>query len=178
MKIRFFVLILIFSFSKMNAQQCSDCGKNPHLKFISLKIKGTKIDTAVAKTNGVYLRKFFRINLDKTRQDIYHFYRFFENGKVYMSCGYCSFPNGSELNDLKYGSYGEYRIENNQIVIEGHGSYVGYYLSYWKTESDTLIETHTSKRKFDGKIKLKKAYTDNEYPYEFYKCKLTTNSFW
>jgi hypothetical protein len=178
MKIRFLVLILILFASKMNAQECSGCNKRTKFKFILLKTKGVKIDTTIAKTNGVYLRKYFRINLDKTQQDIYHFYRFFENGKVYMSCGYCSLPSEKEFNELKYGSYGEYRIENNQIIIEYYGSYVGYYLSYWKTENNKLIETNTSKRKLKGKVKLNNSYIDNEYEYKFYKCNLNTNSFW
>lgn len=176
MNIRFLVLIIILFASKVNAQECESCNKRTKFKFILLKTKGVNIDTALVKTNGVYLSKYFRNNLDKTQQDIYSFYRFFENGKVYMSCGYCSLPSEREFNELKYGFYGEYRIENNQIIIEYYGTYVGYHLSYYKIENNKIIQTNTSKRKLKGKVKLKNSYTNNEY--EFFKCKLNTNSFW
>jgi hypothetical protein len=176
MKIRFLMLILIIFAIKMNAQECESCNKRTKYKFILLKTKGVNIDTTLVKTNGVYLNKYYRINLDKTEQDIYSFYRFFDNGKIYMSCGYCSLPSEKEFNDLNYGFYGEYRVENNQIIVEYYGSYVGYYLSYYKTENNKIIETNTSKRKLSGKVKLNNSYTNIEY--EFYKCKLNTNSFW
>ncbi|MEO8254786.1 MAG: hypothetical protein ABI554_10425 [Flavobacterium sp.] len=170
-----YLLFLLLFFNIVRGQGCESCNKKIKHKFLLLKEKGISVDTSLVKINGVYISEYSRINLDKTPQTLYYFYRFFENGKIYMSCGYCSFPNELELNNLKYGFYGEYRVENDKIVIESFAGYPGYFLKYFKIDGDKIFITNVSKRKFTGKIDLEATPYDE---YQFYKCNLSSESFW
>lgn len=175
-KLFYSLLLLIVLFStNIYSQQCQSCNKRVKFKFKLLKEKGLSVDTLKVKTTGVYISNTNEIDIDGKQITMYYFYRFFDNGKIYISCGYCSFPSQEKLNDLKYGSYGEYRIEGDEIIRETYAPYPGYYLSYYKIEGNKILLTHTSKRKFKGRVKLEYApYVE----YNFYKCNLNSQPFW
>jgi len=79
-------------------------------------------DTTIVSTHAVYVRKEEDIDMknykiiDTTYS--YMFFRFFENGEVFISFSYLSFPTEYEFNDLRYGKFGRYMIENGFIKIE------------------------------------------------------------
>lgn len=71
-------------------------------------------DTAVVSANAVYTRSgyFCGAKCDSS----FTYMRFFEDGRVFVSFSYLSYPGVAEFNDLSYGKFGRYRIEEGGIL--------------------------------------------------------------
>ncbi len=170
-----YLLIFIFIFfSKIiEAQEIENCNCTPK-SYKLLKVNGIQIDTSLVKTNGVYIYKDIVVNLHNKKQTRYSFYRFFDNGKVYKSCGYYNFPNNKDLNNLHYGIYGEYKIIDNKILLESHSSYFGYTLELYNIYGLKIKRIKIAKRR--KKPKFKKVI--NSLEFSFHKSDLYSRPFW
>ncbi|WP_409205657.1 hypothetical protein [Flavobacterium sp.] len=162
-----FSLVFYLFVTNTYCQEIENC-KCKSRNFKLIKKEGLQIDTTLVKINGIYIFKDSIIDLKNIKRDRYSFCRFFENGRVFFSCGYFNFPHESDLNNLSYGYYGEYKIIKNQIIIESYSSYVGYILELYKIEGLKIISTDFAKR--SNKPKFEKVFSSIEY--DFYKFKL------
>jgi hypothetical protein len=136
------------------------------LNFKLIKEEGLKIDTLLANTKGVYISKDMFLNLDQKWKDRFCYLKFFENGKVYKSCSYLSFPTKEDMEDLSYGFYSEYKVENGGIVMESYAPWCGYFFEYYVIQENLIVRIGTSKRKFNKKQKIEPS--PNTISYEFY----------
>ena len=133
------LLMLFCELSRNTAcsQPCSDFqNRKTHYRFRLLKA-GLHVDTARVRTTGVYMSE--GIGHDCR----YSFTRFFENGKVFMSGAYQRLPTPDEMNDLRYGRYGYYRVDSDVLTIEsywqnGRWGSRGYTRNYYRI-GDTAI---------------------------------------
>ena len=157
------------------AQPCAICNTKTQFRFKLLEKEGLHIDTSVVKIKGVYLLESYNENINMGKKT-YNFCRFFSNGRVYISCSYCSFPTNSELNDLNFGRYGYYIVNGSNIKIETFEPYPRYYFVYCVMEGNILVSNGTSKRKWKKNVK-KDPYAIT-VKYEYFKCNLTSSSFW
>ncbi|MBD3225325.1 MAG: hypothetical protein GF313_11380 [Caldithrix sp.] len=91
---------------------------------------------------------------------LYDFYRFFRNGRVFVSNVLDHFPTIDDQNDFRRGLIGYYKIEDNKITVETFfpinlGQYVFH---YGEIKQDTIVFTdsdvlHVSKK--DKYVKTK-----------------------
>ena len=169
-----YILSFLLAFTSANSQEFEGCHAKKKYRFEMLKKEGVHIDTSLVKTTGVYICKDSIIDLDKKIRTTYSFYRFFDNGKVYRSCRYLSFPDEAELNGLNYGTYGEYKTEGNTLVMEGY-SPAGYMWHYFEVNSDTIISSGTKRRNSKSAMV---ADTWRSLKFVLYKCALTSKPFW
>ena len=77
----------------------------------------------------------------KPPDSLYHFYRFFSNGRVFISKVLNHFPSIEEQNNLRTGLIGYYKLEGNQLIVEeffpiNFGQYVKL---YGTVKQDTII---------------------------------------
>lgn len=79
-------------------------------------------DTSIVSINAVYVLTFEEVERKNyevvKRSNSYTFMRFFNDGRVFISFAYLSYPSIEEFNDLSYGKYGRYIAENGEITIE------------------------------------------------------------
>ena len=156
MIIRFLIVFSVLITLNCISQECGGCRNKKYYRFLLLRKEGLSIDTSLVKINGIYILES-RLNPINEGNSSYYYYRFFENGKVFMSCKYCSFPDSIQLHNLNYGDYGEYRIENNVLKIETFAPYSRYYLEYYEIiENEIVLKNYSSRRK-RGKLKLEPA---------------------
>ncbi|MBD3225324.1 MAG: hypothetical protein GF313_11375 [Caldithrix sp.] len=161
MNMKYLILIILFSgclFQKsfFYLPEGGVRPKNPDFKLakepFSLK------DTTLIDTNAIYLERLtdtYLVNFDQyntvfpnenrlkpIKQDTsYHFYRFFRNGRVYVSRVLDHFPSVEEMNNYNLGLVGYYRLEGNQIITEiftpsGNGKYL---MKYGTVKNDTIF---------------------------------------
>jgi len=149
-----------------SAQKIDSCRTDIKHNFKLLTEEGLKIDTIIAKISGVYISKDSFLDLDKKWKDRFSCIRFFENGKVYKSCSYRSFPTKQDFEDLSYGTYSEYKVQNGRIVIESYAGWTGFFLEYYTIQKNTIIRIGTSKRKFNKNLQIEPSPTTTSY--EFY----------
>jgi len=72
------------------------------------------LDSSVISVNTIYIRT---TNSERYENTSYYTYlRFFEDGRVFFSFSYLSFPTQKELNDFSYGKYGRYIIQTDSII--------------------------------------------------------------
>ena len=71
----------------------------------------TLINSKVAYISSEYLCGF---GCDSS----YTIMRFFDDGKVFISATYLSYPKFAEFNDLNYGRYGRYIVKDGKIIVE------------------------------------------------------------
>jgi hypothetical protein len=176
--LRFLFFITTFFYSDLNAQECRGASKRFKYRFKLLKEKGIAIDTSKVKINGVYLVTSQETDVDGKPIQLYYFHRFFDNGKMYSSSGYCSFPTEKDFNNLKYGFYSEYCIEKDKIIIEGYAPWRGYILSYYKIVDGKIVSVGSSDRRFTKNVIIKYDIAPYISEYKFYKCNLSSQSFW
>lgn len=175
LKILFFTLFINYSLS---AQECRGASTRYKYKFKLLKEKKISVDTSKIKINGIYLREREERDIDGKPIKVYYFRRFFSNGKMYSSSGYCSFPTEKDFNNLKYGFYSEYCIEDDKIIIEGYAPWRGYVLSYYKIVGDKIVSVGRSDRKFTKDVVINYDAAPYISEYKFYKCDVSSASFW
>lgn len=141
------ILLLFISLTVHTyAQQIENCDFQKKVKFQLIKQKGLQIDTLVIKTNGVYIHQDTIIDLNRKKRVRYSFYRFFDDGKVFMSCGYFNFPTQSDLNNLQYGVSGEYIVTGNEVCIESYNSQIGYFYKYLISNGQIIVDRYYSRR--------------------------------
>lgn len=161
-----FIIALFLISTFASAQKQDNCKTNMSRNFKLIKEEGLKIDTTVAKVKGFYLSKDSFLDLDQKWKDRFSYMRFFENGKVYKSCTYLSFPTKADLEDLSYGFYSEYKVEDGRIVIESFAPSCGYLFEYYIIHDNTIIRIGTSKRKFNTKLNMKPSPSTVSYEYQ------------
>jgi hypothetical protein len=113
------LLFVFIQFSSLvKAQRCGDFYNNKKQNF-KLKNKFTLEDSAKIKTTGVYLYTY--IPESDSSKKIFKFYKFYEDGKVFISGEYCGFfPSQSDLKDTTYGGKSYYQIKGSKINIEAY----------------------------------------------------------
>lgn len=155
------------------SQECSVwCNKRTNYKFKLLKKEELHIDTSLVRLSGVYM-----ISYDLSGQKKYRYIRFFDNGRVYFSCEYCSFPTEEQLNSLNYGEYGFYTINNGEIKAETFELYPRYFFIFYSIGKEGTITTNGSSKRRWPELK-QRSYVNFKTTYTFYRCGLTSNSFW
>ncbi|MEN2399936.1 hypothetical protein GKZ90_0009120 [Flavobacterium sp. MC2016-06] len=174
-KLLFFTLFFNYS---LYAQECRGASNRYKYKFKLLKEKKISIDTSKVKINGIYLSECEEIDIDGKPIKVYYFCRFFNNGKMYSSSGYCSLPTENDFNNLKYGFYREYCIEDDKIITEGYAPWCGYILSYYKVVGDKIVSVGSSDRKFTKDVVIKYDVAPYISEYKFYKCNVNSIPFW
>lgn len=92
------------------------------IKYKLSKQAFTLNDTSIVSSNAVYvlmLEEVERKNYEVVkRSNSYTFMRFFNDGRVFISFAYLSYPSVEEFNDLSYGKYGRYILKDGEIIIE------------------------------------------------------------
>jgi hypothetical protein len=92
------------------------------IKYKLSKQAFTLNDTSIVSSNAVYvlmLEEVERKNYEVVkRSNSYTFMRFFNDGRVFISFAYLSYPSAEEFNDLSYGKYGRYILKDGEIIIE------------------------------------------------------------
>ena len=173
MKNIFLIFLLTLSFScshnkkQINAQRLNDCEthldtitENSSVKrsdlyyleddykpdFKLLKTVGIKIDTLKIRTDGIYVRKYAYG---------YYFYRFFNNGKVYISCDYLKIPENEETSKIDYGKFSEYMVKDDEVIIETDDRGSGK-LSYYRIVGNKFNFVAVSKSEFDENVIIHK----------------------
>jgi hypothetical protein len=172
-----YILIIILFISTNHTLLGQECYTNCHstkknYNFKLLKKEGLNIDTNLVKVSGVYITKF------EGGMGTYEFIRFFENGRVFLSCGYCSYPTIEELNNLNYGDFGYYIIKDGEVKVEKFSSYVRYYYHFFDIENLKLIPNGNAQRKCIGEGKREASRIKKKVYYTFVPCNVTTESFW
>lgn len=166
----FLLFIYLLYGITLHGQECSTCFKKKHFRFKLLKKEGLNIDTALVRTDGIYILRT-TANFEFGSDSVFYFYRFFSNGKAYMSCQYCSFPCSNELNDLGYGVYGEYKVEDSLVVIETFAPYARYYIKELTISNGVLVTNRTWLRRWFKPLKVPAPTVK----YSFYPCVLNRN---
>ena len=148
------ILLLLLISTSIYSQKMDDCKTNPKNDFKLIKNEGLKIDTSIVKTKGVYVSKDSFLDLDQIWKNRFSFIRFFEDGKVYKSCSYKSFPTNEDFKDFTYGFYSEYKVENGNITIESYAPWCGYFFEYYTIGQERIVRIGTSKRMFNKEPKM------------------------
>jgi hypothetical protein len=172
-------IITILSLTS-SAQPCSDswCHEKKRYRFWMLKKCKIEVDTSLVKVTGVYIREFESRDRGQEVKKHYKFYRFFDNGRVYMSCAYCSFPDSIELNALNHGHYRYYTIEGGMVKIENFGSKGGYFYDHFTIEKDRVVPSYTSTRTRFFKPVIQQLIPHTDAVLIFHDCELDSKSFW
>ena len=176
MKIHIKILFCLLFFSSVtNAQRADDCKQyldtiteNSSVKrselyyleddykpdFKLLKTIGVKIDTLKIRTDGIYVREKSHYD-GKNHLTAYSFYRFFNDGKVYISCTYLKIPENEEASKIDYGKFSEYMVKNDEVIIETDERGSGK-LSYYQIVGNKFSLVAVSSNEFDENVKIYK----------------------
>jgi hypothetical protein len=122
-------------------------------------------DTAIVATNAVYVRSVPAAPWEKSNDSTYSYFRFFIDGSMFISFTYRNYPSVEEFNDLSYGQYGRYVIEEGKVKMEMLiDKQAGMMFLYAKPDEKGLtiyLATGRGKGLFNKKSKT----------YSFYQCK-------
>jgi len=92
------------------------------VKYKLAKMPFELSDTSFVSINAVYILQLHETEWkDYKRVDSttsYTYMRFFNDGRVYISFAYLSYPTAEEFNDLSYGKYGRYVVKDGKITVE------------------------------------------------------------
>lgn len=79
-------------------------------------------DSTVISTNAIYIKtseEEEQENYQVTKRvESFIYLRFFNDGRIFISFPYLSYPNNEEFNDLTYGKFGRYVVKDKEIKIE------------------------------------------------------------
>jgi len=139
------LFFLLFS-AELFSQPCGICGSKKHDKYWLLKREGLQVDSNKVRFDGVYLNKY----KDESGVWTYSYYRFLKDGKVFISCEYCSFPSLQEFKSYEHGRFGEYRIDLFVVKVEKFAPYPRYYYAYFHIDGDTLKYKYNKGRRRFG----------------------------
>src|SRR6218665_1103160 len=73
-------------------------------------------DASIVPTNAVFVSSEYLCG--EKCDTSYVFMRFFNNGRVFVSFSYLSYPSVEEFNDLSYGQYGLYIVKDGEVIVE------------------------------------------------------------
>lgn len=76
----------------------------------------TLADTVIVSPNAVYVYADYLCGLKC--DSMYFFIRFFNDGKIFWSFPYYSYPKEKEFNDLYYGKNGRYIVVDKKLQVE------------------------------------------------------------
>ena len=113
-----FVLCVYHSFAQ---RELSEEQKNKYLPHKKVKYKLSKQafilnDTSIVSTNAVFVASEYLCG--EKCDTSYTFMRFFNDGRVFISFVYLSYPSAEEFNDLSYGKYGRYIVKEGEVIVE------------------------------------------------------------
>lgn len=111
------------------------------MKVHAIELKQINIDHKI-RLDGVYYVGFNNTVGFSNKKGFYkdttyefHFYRFFENGKVYNSKIFNKVPTEAELRDtsilpvnVNWGNWRIYFVRQSTLYVESYNGYRGYYL--------------------------------------------------
>lgn len=101
-------------------------------------------DTSVITTNAVYVNE--QLPIAQEQYATYVYFRFFNDGRMFISYPYKSYPSAEEFNDLSYGEYMRYVIEDGgRIKMEVVGNYNKLAFIYGKSYGDKIM-TYVTRR--------------------------------
>lgn len=128
------------------------------------------------RTDGVYLRNTSNVNYEGVTVVGYMFYRFYKNGRCYVSSWHTGIPNDSILRstDKISGQRTFFRNESNSILIELWGGYYSGYIYEYGTIDSTLLIINAAKSRVFWSAKLK--YSGDIY--EFKMLDLSEKADW
>lgn len=179
-RITILIIMLVFTFQAYTQPCFSYKSKRTKYNFKLLK-KGVHVDTNKIRIDGVYISEYRMQTPISNKEYVvtYSFTRFFPNGRVYRSWSYCSFPTNEELNELKYGTYGYYKVDSNRITTENYSPAGGYVYSFYIIEKDDCFVSYSTKKRESGIFKTKEIIEFNSRSFYFYPCKLNNaETFW
>ena len=139
------ILLMLISIScATNLKRLPEGGLRPKTPKFKLAKTPFKLTSDVIDTNTVYyeleLDRDFRIAYFDT---LFYFYRFFSNGRVYVSKTFYKIPtDDADYNELKSGNIGYYRIESgNNLTIETFEStnFGKFVIRYGTIKGDSII---------------------------------------
>jgi hypothetical protein len=174
----FLVIIGLISNLLCFAQKCPEihCNERTSFKFWMYRSDSVLVDTSRIRIDGVYFWQKEIKQLDGNLKRLHSFCRFFENGRVFFSCAYASPPSLIELNDLCYGNYGHYKVENNLLIIERWEPKAKYYYHCFNIGDVNIVEAFTYQR--SRRMKREIIPRSGDVSFEFQKCELTSKTFW
>lgn len=125
---RFLYVLAFFQFFICNSQcaytidELKEFLPKKEIKFKLNKKPFLLIDSSIV-SNKI---RFVNIIEEENRKDYkivtsiksYTFIKFFDDGRVFVSFPYLSFPNKVEFNNYSYGKFGRYIFNKNKIKIE------------------------------------------------------------
>jgi hypothetical protein len=92
------------------------------VKYKLSKTPFSLTDTLIVSSKAIYIGEFIEEEWENyevvKRSNSYTFMRFFNDGRVFISFAYLSYPSVKEFNDLSYGKYGRYLLKDGEIIIE------------------------------------------------------------
>lgn len=165
------IAIIVFLFSipaGLFAQPCYgdySCTGKKRTKFHLPKEK----IVAGLRTDGVYMTK----EEYSGNASGYSFFRFFDDGSAFRSCGYCSAIPDSLYDRFIYGNAARYIIRNDTVVLEYFSAYQRYHYDYYLLKNGELISIGYGMRKLFKHITANKGDT-----LLFYRMKLTARPDW
>jgi hypothetical protein len=117
-----FIVSLIVRVSYCNAQQLysAEVQKSylpqKELKFNLSKKLFALNDTSIISCNATYVLSEYLCG--EKCDSLYTYMRFFNDGRLFVSFPYLSYPGAKEFNDLNYGRYGRYIVKDGIIKTE------------------------------------------------------------
>lgn len=73
-------------------------------------------DTSIVSSDAVYVNGAYYCGKDCDSS--YTFMRFYNDGSVFVSFPYLSFPNDEEISDMSYGKFGHYITDGESVKVE------------------------------------------------------------
>lgn len=99
-------------------------------------------DSTIIDFNSIYISQYIGVNAGHNKIDTaYFFKRFWPTGQVFLSYGQDHYPTNDEINNLRSGMIGYYKIEDSILVTEIFIPWQGgtYDVTYAKIKGDSLI---------------------------------------
>lgn len=175
------LIVIVFTFFSIGlcAQPCLDswCYEyRKKMRFRTPKQFTDGIKSDLVKYNGVYVEEFTWKDSSGIDQTYFHFYRFFENGSVFKSCSYCTYPSNEELNSFSRGYKRYFTIVDGLIRIENYTGKAGYFYEFFSvTENSFTAEYSLSRTRI---FKPTKQFAVGERKFTFHPCELISNALW
>ncbi|MDR1761654.1 MAG: hypothetical protein LBR55_04325 [Bacteroidales bacterium] len=163
---------------------CACSSTKEHTRFKFAKQEFTLQQPTLLRTDGVYLKTTSGVDYYGKSYSIYKFYRFYENGRCYISdlirTSIFETLQDSILKstDKKRGERTFFRNKDNNVIIESWWGYqVGYGYSYATVDSTSLIINAEKPRGFLA-AKTDWGHFPDDFRYEFKPLNLSDKADW
>ena len=131
-------------------------------KFELSKKQFALSDTTIISQNAVYVLSEYLCG--QKCDSLYTYMRFFNDGRVFVSFTYLSYPSKKELSDFSYGKYGRYIVDNEKIKVELYmDRQDGIMYMFARHVSDGIQFYKTSGRGIGQIIKVTRTTDDGYY---------------